>query len=78
MDIDSPLSYEFSYQIQGNKVIFFYHKMASGQAISETDWLGIGDEEDEYRLNVTVQIKDSFGSKSAQVMTVQVCNHFTG
>ena len=72
MDVDAPLSYEFSYETQGVKVVLFYRTIGSRQAVSDTDWLAMGDENNEYKLNVSVEVKDFFGSKSVQVMTVQV------
>ncbi|XP_028416899.1 polycystic kidney disease protein 1-like 2 [Dendronephthya gigantea] len=72
IDKDAPLSYEFFYETGGIKVVLFYRTISPGRSISETDWLGIGDERDEYRLNVTVVVKDFFGSKSRHIMTVQV------
>ena len=76
IDIDAPLNYEFSYQTNGIKLVLFHRTISSGQAISVTDWLGMGNEKYEYKLNITVQIKDLFGSKSLQVMTAQVSKHF--
>ena len=72
MDSDSPLSYEYFYETGGVKVVLFYRTIGPGQSVSTTDWLGIGDEKYEYKLNVTVLVKDYFGSKSIQIMTVQV------
>ena len=77
MDLDSPLSYEFSYPAQGMKIVLFHRTIASGLAISETDWLGIGDEKNEFKLNVSIVIKDFYGSKTVQVITVQVNKYFS-
>ena len=76
IDVDAPLSYEFSFHVNGVKLVLFHRMIRSGQAISVTDWLGIGDESNDYKLNVSVQVEDFFGAKSLQVMTVQVSNHF--
>lgn len=72
IDIDAPLSYEFSYQSYGVRIPYFYTTAPIGRKVVFTDWLPVGDQKNDFELTVTVQVKDKFGSKTKQDYTVQV------
>lgn len=72
IDPDAPLSYEFSYQNNGVRIVYSYVTARIGGRVTSTDWLPIGDQKNDFHLTVTVQVKDKFGSKTKQDYTVQV------
>lgn len=71
-DSDSPLTYEFSHESKGSRTVFFHHTVASGQNVSFTDWLPIGNELDGFKMNISVHIKDNLGAKTIRQFTLKV------
>ena len=71
-DPESPLIYEFSYESKGTKTIFFYRTVASGQSVHLKNWLPIGDELEDFKLNISVHVKDNLGAKTIQEFTLKV------
>jgi hypothetical protein len=71
-DPDAPLTYEFSYQSNGVRIVLSYLTAPSGAKVTSTDWLPIGDQENDFELIVTVQVKDKFGSNTKQDCVVKV------
>ena len=72
IDLESPLTYEFSYGSKDSKTIFFYRTVASGVSISVTKWLPVVDKLNDYNLNVSVHIKDSLGAATVREFTLKV------
>ena len=51
----------------------FYHRtVASGQSISVTERLPVGDKLNDYTMNVTVDIKDSLGTRAVRNFLLKV------
>ena len=72
VDNESPLTVEFLYQIKNVQTTFFYRQIPSGGRTSATVWLVAGDENADYRLNVSAVVKDRMGGKVKQDFAVQV------
>ena len=72
IDPDAPLSYEFSYPSNGIRNVYFYATALLGEKVTSTNWLPIGDKENDFDLIVTVQVKDKFGSIAKQDYTIKV------
>lgn len=71
-DPEPPLTYEFSYGTQGSKAMFYHRTVASGQSISVTERLPVGDKLNDYTMNVTVDIKDSLGTRAVRNFLLKV------
>ena len=71
-DSESPLTYVFSYESRGSETVLFYRTVASGVSISVTDWLPVGDAQNDYNLSVIIHIKDILGAKNERVLIVKV------
>ena len=72
IDPDTPLIYEFSYLSNAVRIVFFYQTVATGQKLTTITWLPVGDEMNDFRLNVSVYVKDRFGAKSVKYLIVKV------
>ncbi len=72
VDNESPLAVEFSYQIKGVKTVFFFRDIPNGARVSATLWLPAGDENSDYRLDVSMVVKDRIGAKVTQDFAVEV------
>jgi hypothetical protein len=72
VDDDAPLTVEFSHQIKGVRTVFFLRKIPIRARVSATLWLQAGDEDSDYRLNVSAVVKDRFGAKDGEDFTVEV------
>ena len=73
VDTDSPLTVEFSNEIEGVRTIFFFHKIPTGARVSATLWLQAGNQDYDYRLNISAVVKDRFGAKVYESLVVKVC-----
>ncbi len=71
-DNELPLTVEFSHQIKGVKTVFFFRDIPNGARVSATLWLPAGDENSDYRLNVSIVVKDRIGAKVTQDFLVEV------
>lgn len=72
VDTESPLTVEFSHQIKGVRTIFFFRKIPTGGKVGATLWLPAGDEDSEYRLNVSAVVKDRLGAKAGENFVIEV------
>ena len=72
VDNEAPLTVEFSHQIKGVKTVFFFREIPTGARVSATLWLQAGDENSDYRLNVSAVVKDRLGAKASEDFTVEV------
>ena len=73
VDTDSPLTVEFSNEIEGVRTIFFFHKIPAGARVSATLWLQAGNQDYDYRLDISAVVKDRFGAKVNESFVVKVC-----
>ena len=72
VDNESPLTVDFFYQIKDVRTTFFYRQIPSAGRVSATLLLAAGDEESDYRLNVSATVKDRLGGIVKQDFAVQV------
>ena len=71
-DTESPLTVEFSHQIEGVRTIFFFRDIPTGGKVSAILWLPAGAEDSEYRLNVSAVVKDRLGAMARESFVVEV------
>lgn len=67
-DQNLPLSYKFRYYTSSGIVMVFF----SGKSPSARAKLPVGNKEDNYRLNIQIQVSDSIGSEGVVEMSVKV------
>ena len=71
-DLESPLTYVFSYESRSGRTTLFYRTIGSGSHVSVTEWLPVGDKENGYNLTIIINIKDSLGGETERVRIVKV------